>query len=59
MPKEIDDSDNALHEELRDLIATLGPYSHVESAMRLRALTEIAERLDTPALLGLAAETQP
>jgi hypothetical protein len=40
-------------------VATLGPYSQVEAAMRIRALTEIAQKLDTTALLTLAAEILP
>jgi hypothetical protein len=48
-------SGSAYHQELREFVATLRPYAYGEATFRLRALTEIAQKLDTEKLLQLAA----
>lgn len=43
------------NEELEDLMGSLQPYPSLEAAMRLRALTELSEMLNTDALVALVA----
>jgi len=42
--------------EVRALIASASPFGPIEAVMRLRALAEISQALDTSGLLELAAD---
>jgi hypothetical protein len=49
------DPENALEAELDELLENLRQFSAFEGVFRLRALIEISQKLDTEALVTLAA----